>query len=82
MLEGLFGIFGVGAEVLLGSREQFEQRLVLDDPFVLEVQPYLKRLSGEQRAYILKVLAAAPTRNPHKGGRPRSESTGNPTSRR
>jgi transcriptional regulator with XRE-family HTH domain len=56
--------FGIGIKRLVSSDEDFAAMLALEDPFALEVLPFLKLLSAEQRAYILKVLDAAPKQKP------------------
>jgi transcriptional regulator with XRE-family HTH domain len=56
--------FGIGIKRLFASDEEFAAMLALEDPFALEVLPFLKSLNAEQRAYILKVLDAAPKQKP------------------
>jgi transcriptional regulator with XRE-family HTH domain len=59
LLERICETLTVSPAILLGPQEQFD-RLFLEDEFIQAVQSFLKSLNAEQRAYILKVLAAAP----------------------
>lgn len=66
-VEELCDRFDVGPATLLCSDEQFEEILVIQDEFCRQVQPFLKSLNAEQKAYILKVLEAAPKQKPWDG---------------
>ena len=46
---------------------QFAALNMLEDDFVLEVRPFLKSLSAEQKAEVLKLCAAAPQVKPWTG---------------
>jgi len=60
--------------------EQWDAMLAAEEPFALEVAPFLKSLSAEQRAYILKVLEAAPKQTPWTGRGRHSAPTNQATS--
>ena len=78
-VERLCDYYGIGLQRFFGDWDTFQSMLALEDELVIEVLPYLKRLSIEQRKQILTVLEAAPKQDIHKGGRPRSADTGSQT---
>lgn len=80
MVERLCRRFEIGPARLLGSREQFDAMLALEQDFVQAVLPYLRQLNETQRKEILVTLEAAPRQNPARTGRPRSVPIENPTS--
>ena len=73
VVERLCMVFDVGFKRFFSADQEFEDMLVLEDPLVQEVLPFLKQLSEEQKKQILKTLEAAPKQGKGKHqGRPRS----------
>jgi hypothetical protein len=55
---------------LLAPEVEFENLLMIEDAFVQEILPYLRRLTDEQRQLILTTLAVAPKQKPRRFSRP------------
>lgn len=78
-LERICEALGVGFARFFCPQDKFEALLLLEDKFVAEVLPFLKRLNAEHKKLILQTLEAAPKCKPVQKRSRRSARTRNLT---
>lgn len=59
-LEKIAERLDVGLARLFVTDEEHKHLMMMEDWFIMEIKPYVRELGKEDRAYILKVISAAP----------------------